>query len=683
MPLTLATLPSHILLLIAEHLPLEEVARLMLLNNHFHATLKDENYWKKAVERYFPMTDATYKYAPPTFIYLSCFDQYARLHEFYYKGVPNRRIQLFTAIRSRNLFYLKKIQLTFDELNSKDGFRNTLYDTIAYIGHQPTMNYIFSTIITPYYQDENGVSQTKKDTERHFTLLLHAAQLNQASTIHAYFEWAAATQTPRPRYEESFTPLHLAAKFGHLAAVKALLMHGEAVSTPDYSEDPLYFAAENGNAAIVKALLKHGANVNGTHTHYLPPIYYAALGGHLDAFNRCLQYGANLVLPPEYDEETTTTLLHCAVRGGNLRIVNRVIAMNLFNIDTPEKSPGQNEGMTPLHYAASYGHFSVFERLLAAGANPDFLNNNKVSLLHFAAQGMNADIVKATLSFKKVNINCTNKAGETPLHYAARYKKSCRTHNEIFDLLLEKGADIHAQAKKLQTPLHYAATNPDDTYALETLLEKGADANAVKKNYMTPLHCLTARTNPPRNSLVKINSLITHKADVNARDNIVWTESPPPSKAFPKTQKPTFHIISARTPLHLAALNQTTEVITALLNHGADLEARDGHGNTPLHCATERPLETSKDKPSNMVALLLEKGANANALNGHHETPRQYALRRGNNADLEDTFIAHQKMIEENAMLHAWCPGLFPPPQADHKRPSEEKGSSPKRQKPC
>ena len=41
-----------------------------------------------------------------------------------------------------------------------------------------------------------------------------------------------------------------------------------------------------------------------------------------------------------------------------------------------------------------------------------------------------------------------------------------------------------------------------------------------------------------------------------------------------------------KTPMHLAAINATSEAVTALVQHpGADLMAEDADGNTPLHMA--------------------------------------------------------------------------------------------------
>jgi cytohesin len=63
---------------------------------------------------------------------------------------------------------------------------------------------------------------------------------------------------------------------------------------------------------------------------------------------------------------------------------------------------------------------------------------------------------------------------------------------------------------------------------------------------------------------------------------------------------------SGATPLHQAALKGNLAFVTLLLQHGADVNARDGDGATPLHNAA---LSGHRE----VAALLLDKGADREA----------------------------------------------------------------------
>ncbi len=111
----------------------------------------------------------------------------------------------------------------------------------------------------------------------------------------------------------------------------------------------------------------------------------------------------------------------------------------------------------------------------------------------------------------------------------------------------------------------------------DLLISHGADPNATLPDTgETPLHSALCKAGRPHYLFV-IKVLVENGADVNAK-----TTPGAETGGFMRDVR-----TKGETPLHRAAAYADESIIRYLLEHGADREARDAHGNSPLTWASE------------------------------------------------------------------------------------------------
>ena len=140
-----------------------------------------------------------------------------------------------------------------------------------------------------------------------------------------------------------------------------------------------------------------------------------------------------------------------------------------------------DEGNTPLHFAAAFSKPYVITSLTEAGANVNARNETGNTPLHYAAASSYPDVTIA-LTEAGADVNARDSRGLTPLHFAALVN----SNPDVITGLLLAGADADASDLDNVTPLHHAAwrnLNPD---VITALLEAGADGSSKNSDGKTP-----------------------------------------------------------------------------------------------------------------------------------------------------------------------------------------------------
>ncbi|MGL5941575.1 MAG: ankyrin repeat domain-containing protein [Waterburya sp.] len=368
-----------------------------------------------------------------------------------------------------------------------------------------------------------------------------------------------------------------------------------------------------------------------------------------------------LLEDPKYGSDNPkikTNLWSCVINKHTKEMVELMIAKGA------EVNARDNNGITPLFWAANNHQHEIIELLLAKDADVNTKDNFGSTPLTWAMShqeeeeqtSLTAKLSTAKLLIAKgANVNAKDDNGITPLHQAARNHQ-----REVAEFLISQGADIHAKDNEGITPLSSAARNYNYE-VVEFLISKGADVNSKDNNGITPLlWAVIEAENNSKSELLTVKLLIDKGADintkdkdgknvlfknqvnfditkllilknvdVNARDNkgktpLMETINPSDLLGFIDQEKLKLLIakgadvnardVDGKTPLFDAVSSSNQEIVKLLIDKSVDINAKDKDGETVLFKAVA-------DKDKEIIKLLIDKRADVNVKDQYGRTP--------------------------------------------------------------
>ena len=267
-------------------------------------------------------------------------------------------------------------------------------------------------------------------------------------------------------------------------------------------------------------------------------------------------------------------------------------------------------GQTPLMYSAFAGSVDAMKFLIAQGADVDAQTAFGSTALIYSATEMAK--VRALLD-AGANVNAATKTGRTALFVAAMSEPSA----PIVRLLASKGADVKVRDAFGNTTLVAAAVG-NDLDTIRFVLDAGVDVNEAGKMNVTPLVESAYHGNT---AAVK---LLLSKG---AKPNVVALAPVLFPLEFPKSGPIALGNV---TPLLAAASSEQPQLVKALLDAGADVNAKDGRNMTPLMIA----VATNRQNAA-VIRMLVDRGADATVQSSAGETAVDWARKLGVPAALD------------------------------------------------
>jgi len=244
-------------------------------------------------------------------------------------------------------------------------------------------------------------------------------------------------------------------------------------------------------------------------------------------------------------------------------------------------------------------------------------------ILHLAAMYGNAEIITMLINHgADVHEVLVFRNKELPLLFALKFKNP-----QAVKVLLDNGANVDwlsswnegkSEDVYSNNSLKYAVAD-SDLACLKELLDHDADMT-INENGLLGFH-LAVRLG--EESMVK--EFLDHHVDIEMKDD------------------------DDKTALHYAVGNGQYNIAKLLLNNGADKNAVDNHGVTPILLAAGKDLA--------MLQLLLDHKANIQAVDKNYNTVLHYATKSGRSKVVQKLIEEHPEMLnvknkEEKTPLH-------------------------------
>lgn len=410
--------------------------------------------------------------------------------------------------------------------------------------------------------------------------LLRAVRRNQVLMVREALRLGADANT---RDSDGHTPLHLAARTGQARLIEALAASGanpRALAADDHT--PLSLAAVVGGQETLSALVTHCADFEPCAPGARGILEHALCAGAFDVAQYAARHGADI----EAEDADGVTLLARMAALGNAEAVALLLAWGARPL-----APDRN-GVRPLDRAVQAAHTAI-TRLLAkampdaywaSGAKPDVTFGGDPDS-DLTGTGKWRRLRRAAL-IGWVGLHARRAALR---HRRGRERQSIKEQNALalFDAISEH--DIDKVRWLLRKGVSANATDPTHTPALIHAIRNAPPArtpSGIDSGRTGILHALLQAGASPTAQCPVTGGNALHAAC--SMDNIPVIRLLMSNAAYPLLLNRSDFGLNR--PLHNAVKHGSSQAVGLLAATGADVNAVNGAGYTPLHLAAEAVL---------------------------------------------------------------------------------------------
>lgn len=379
--------------------------------------------------------------------------------------------------------------------------------------------------------------------------------------------------------EDELTPIHLAARSGSHRVLEFLMSNCLKHNyRPEFvlafldeeNSTPLHAAIDGGHLAVVKVLLRHGAKPDVTKDQQPPPFILASSQGKLEMMQAMLEFGSvDVVFCRDVYGQTA---LHRCVQSLNCAEIMCFLIENRAEVDAID-----NKGRTPLTSAITAGSLAGVKMLLSKGASACVKDFQGFNALHHAVTCNRKLITQHLLELPCASdlVTDVDNCSLSPIHHAIKEGQSTLVALMV-SVVKNKLKNIKDSVGN--NYLHLAATS-GDAKALSILLdipECHTLLNETNNYGGTPLHIAAAGGHVRSTEILLAHGAMVHKCHLGHT---------PFMFACYKGQLCTAKLVykshpyqlnwtddKNNTALHVGALSGNPQIITFLLDIGAQLD---------------------------------------------------------------------------------------------------------------